>query len=47
MKTIKQIKYADLVIALLGITLAIAVRYSLLDFKSVDFFKYTKIWYRL
>jgi Gpi18-like mannosyltransferase len=45
MRTFKQINLANLAIAVFGIALAIALRYSLLDFKSADYFKYTKIWY--
>ncbi len=45
MKALKSIKLFDLVIFLAGIALAIAIRYSLLDFKSVDFIKYTREWY--
>lgn len=35
----------DVLIALLGVGLAIVLRLTLLDFKSVDFFNYTKGWY--
>ena len=35
----------DALIPVLGIALALAVRYTLLDFKSVDYFSYTKPWY--
>ena len=45
MKTLKSIRIPDLVIILAGIVLAIAIRYSLLNFKSVDFLKYTRSWY--
>lgn len=45
MKALKSLKLFDLVIAIIGIALAIAIRYSLLDFKSVDFIKYTRGWY--
>jgi Gpi18-like mannosyltransferase len=45
MKTLNKLNYTDLIIAIAGIALAIAVRYSLLDFKSIDFFKYTKVWF--
>lgn len=45
MKTIRQVRPTDLAIILLGITLAIALRYSVLGFKSADYFDYTKIWY--
>jgi Gpi18-like mannosyltransferase len=45
MRVLKQINYFDLFLVLTGMALAVAVRYSLLDFKSIDFFKYTKVWY--
>ncbi len=45
MKTIIKINYIDLAFTLLGIALAVAVRYSLLDYKSFDFIKATKVWY--
>ncbi len=45
MKILKQINYMDLLIAAIGISIAAALRYSLLDFKSVDFFNYTRAWY--
>jgi Gpi18-like mannosyltransferase len=35
----------DFVIALVGIGLALALRLSLLEFKSIDYFNYTKVWY--
>lgn len=45
MKFLKSLKLLDLAIALTGIALAIVIRYSLLDFKSVDFIRYTREWY--
>ncbi len=45
MKVLKRLNLVDLLIYLIGLTLAIAIRYSLLDFKSVDYFSYTKVWY--
>ena len=45
MKAIKQIKPVEFAILSSGIVLAIALRYSLLDFKSVDYFNYTKVWF--
>ena len=45
MKTLKQINYLDVLFVILGIGLAVALRYSMLEFKSVDFLKYTKSWY--
>jgi len=45
MKTINKVTYNDLAFTLLGIGLAVAIRYSLLDYKSFDFFKYSKVWY--
>ena len=45
MKTLKLINYVDIIIILTGIALAIAIRYSLIDYKSFDFIKDTKGWY--
>jgi Gpi18-like mannosyltransferase len=45
MNAIKSIKPWSITIAVAGIALAIAIRYSLLDFKSVDYLDYTKVWY--
>ncbi len=45
MKIIKQIKGADALILLAGISLAAVLRFSLLGFKSIDYFNYTKAWY--
>ena len=45
MRAIKRLNYVDLLIYIAAIALAIAIRYSLLDFKSVDYFSYTKGWY--
>ncbi len=45
MNALKRINYLDVLIVVVGIGLALALRYSLLDFKSVDFLKYTKAWY--
>jgi len=45
MKNIKRINYIDIIIMLTGIALAVAVRYSLVDYKSFDFIKDTKGWY--
>ncbi len=36
---------SDLGIALVGLGLAVVLRLTLLDFKSVDYFAYTKVWY--
>jgi Gpi18-like mannosyltransferase len=36
---------SDAAIALLGVGLAIVLRLTLLGFKSVDYFNYTKVWY--
>jgi Gpi18-like mannosyltransferase len=44
-ETLKRISYADVLIVLIGLALAAALRYSLLDFKSVDFQDYTRLWY--
>lgn len=45
MKALKQINYMDMLIVIVGVGLAAALRYSMLDFKSVDFLQYTKSWY--
>jgi Gpi18-like mannosyltransferase len=45
MKYIKSIKLADLLIVIVGVALAVAVRYSLLSFKSGDYLDYTRKWY--
>jgi Gpi18-like mannosyltransferase len=45
MKAIRQINFIDILIIVVGIAFALGIRYSLLDFKSIDFFKYTKVWY--
>jgi Gpi18-like mannosyltransferase len=45
MNTLKKINYIDLAFAVLGIVLAVAIRYSLVDFKSFDFLKYSRVWY--
>ncbi len=42
---LRRINYLDLVIAVIGVVLAIAIRYFLLDFKSIDFLNYTRDWY--
>ena len=42
-----QSKQTDTVIALIGAGLAIYLRISLLDFKSIDYFNYTKVWYNV
>jgi Gpi18-like mannosyltransferase len=41
----KSLPYAGLILIGVGVLLAIALRISLLDFKSIDFFHYTKGWY--
>jgi Gpi18-like mannosyltransferase len=38
-------RIADATIALVGVGLAVLLRLSLLDFKSIDYFNYTKVWY--
>ncbi len=45
MKIIKRINYIDIFILLSGIVLAVAIRYSLVDYQSFDFIKYTRDWY--
>jgi Gpi18-like mannosyltransferase len=45
LKALKRVNLLDLLIVLLGIGLAAALRYSMLGFKSVDFLDFTKGWY--
>jgi Gpi18-like mannosyltransferase len=45
MKALKQIHYVDALAVAIGVALAVALRYSLLEFKSVDFQQYTRVWY--
>ncbi len=45
MKALNVSRLFDLAIVLAGIALATAIRYSLLDFKSIDFYNYTHGWY--
>src|SRR5512135_3020365 len=45
MNALKRINHLDVLMVVVGIVLALALRYSLLDFKSVDFLTYTKGWY--
>lgn len=45
MKRIKDFSWANLAFILGTIALAAILRLTLLDFKSVDYFKYTKSWY--
>ena len=45
MKRLRQIPYIDILAVIVGLSLAAALRYSMLDFKSIDFFNYTKDWY--
>lgn len=42
---IQSIHYGDLLIALVGLTLAVLLRWSLIQFKSSDFFDFTRVWY--
>jgi len=37
--------FVDLIFAVAALGLAVVLRLSLLDFKSVDYFNYTKVWY--
>ena len=41
----RRINWIDWLIVAAGLALAAALRYSLLDFKSIDFLNYTKAWY--
>lgn len=45
MKTIRSLPYVRIGIVLIGLVLAVAIRLSLVDYKSSDFFDYTKVWY--
>lgn len=43
--TLSRIDFIDALIALIGVALAVCLRYLLLTFKSVDFLDYTRLWY--
>ena len=45
MNRIKKLPVSDVIIVIAGIALAIAIRYSLLNFQSVDYGVYTRHWY--
>jgi Gpi18-like mannosyltransferase len=45
MKALRRIRALDVLIVVAGVAIAIALRYSMLDFKSADFLDYTKGWY--
>lgn len=45
MKSRVWLGLSDAAIALFGIGLALVLRLTLLDYKSVDYFNYTKVWY--
>src|SRR5271157_2671373 len=45
MNRIKRLPVSDFVIIATGLALAIAIRYSLLNFQSVDYIVYTRHWY--
>ncbi len=45
MNQIKRLSILDFIIITIGIALAIAIRYSLLNFQSVDYMVYTRHWY--
>lgn len=45
MKRFRALSIADLIIVVIGVALAILLRLSLLQFKSVDYLLYTKGWY--
>ena len=42
---IRNIHYGDLLIALTGLTLAILLRWSLIQFRSSDYLDFTRVWY--
>jgi len=44
-RSLRQINFIDVLIVVVGVGLAAAIRYSMLDFKSIDFLQYTKGWY--
>jgi len=43
--TLRSLPYPRLIIVFIGVALAIALRVSLVDYRSSDFFGYTKDWY--
>ncbi len=45
MRLIRSLPYAKILLILVGLVLALILRASLLDFKSSDYFAYTKVWY--
>jgi Gpi18-like mannosyltransferase len=45
MNQIKRLSISDFIIVVIGVALAIAIRYSLLNFQSVDYIVYTRHWY--
>ncbi len=45
LKRLAQINYVDALIVLVGVILAVVLRYLLLNFKSIDFLNYTRVWY--
>ena len=45
MNRIKRLLIPDFIILIIGIALAIAIRYSLLNFQSIDYTVYTRHWY--
>jgi Gpi18-like mannosyltransferase len=44
-KALKHLNYLDVLILIMGLSLALALRLSLLSFKSSDYFSYTRGWY--
>jgi Gpi18-like mannosyltransferase len=44
-KAPKRWNYLDVLILIMGLALALAIRFSLLSFKSSDYFAYTRSWY--
>ena len=45
MRFIRSLPYGKILLVLIGLGLALVLRASLLDFKSADYFQYTKVWY--
>ncbi len=45
MNRIRRLPISDFIIIAVGIALAIAIRYSLLSFQSIDYLVYTRHWY--
>ncbi len=45
LRLLARINYIDALIAVIGVALALALRYFLLSFRSIDFMSYTRVWY--